>query len=208
MRQRCALVATSFWDERYGDDSFFYGTDPSDFLREQAHLLTSGADVLCLAEGEGRNAVFLAERGLRVTGVDGSAVGLEKARRLATERGVAIETVVADLGAWDLGDARWDAVVSIWTHLPEAVRASLHPRVARALRPGALLLLEHYHPRQIAYGTGGPSDPAMMTTLAELDASFPGWERLHAFEGERDVHEGKGHGGLSFVTQVVLRRPC
>lgn len=202
-----AMTTTSFWDERYGGDTFFYGTDPSDFLREHAHRLPAGGEVLCLAEGEGRNAVFLAGRGLRVTGVDASARGLDKARRLAADRGVAIDTVVADLGTWDLGDARWDAVVSIWAHLPEAVRAGLHPRIARAVRPGGLLVLEHYHPRQIAYRTGGPSDPTMMTTLAELDAAFFGWERVHAFEGERVVQEGEGHGGLSFVTQVVLRKP-
>ena len=83
-------------------------------------------------------------------------MGLEKARRLAAERQVSLETLVADLAAWDLGADRWDAVVSIWAHLPPEIRATLHPRIARATRPGGVLLLEHYHPRQISYGTGGP----------------------------------------------------
>jgi hypothetical protein len=134
-------------------------------------------------------------------------VGLAKAERLAAERGVALTTVVADLSVWDVGEARWDGVVSIWAHLPAPVRANLHPRLARGLRPGGVLLLEHYHPRQVAYGTGGPADPTMMLTLDELDAAFAGWTRLHTFEGERIVIEGSGHGGNSYVTQAILQKP-
>jgi hypothetical protein len=144
---------------------------------------------------------------MRVTGIDSSAVGLEKARRLAAERGVHLETVVADLATWELGNARWDGIVSIWAHLPAPLRATLHPRIARALRPGGILLLEHYHPRQLGYGTGGPPDPTMMLTLEELDAAFPEWIRLHTFEGERVVVEGNGHGGKSYVTQAILKKP-
>lgn len=195
------------WDERYGAETFMYGTEPNDFLREQVALLPKSGEVLCLAEGEGRNAVFLAQQGLHVTGVDGSAVGLAKAHKLAAARGVAIETQVADLSDWDLGDARWDVIVSIWAHLPAPLRASLHPRIARALRPGGVLVLEHYHPKQLAYKTGGPPDPTMMLTLDELTKSFPGWIHEHTFEGERDVQEGAGHSGRSFVTQARLRRP-
>ena len=195
------------WDARYGQDEFFYGTAPNTFLEEVAPRLPAGAEILCLAEGEGRNAVFLASLGHRVTAVDGSAVGLAKAARLAASRGTAIETVVADLETWDLGDARWDAVVSIWCHGPPAFRAGLHPKIARALRPGGVLILEHYHPSQVGRGTGGPPDPTWMPTLEELRASFPGWAEEHAVERERDVREGAGHAGPSAVVQVVLRRP-
>lgn len=201
------MSTPSFWDDRYGGGDFFYGTEPNDFLRERIGDLPPGGEVLCLAEGEGRNAVFLAMKGHRVTGVDGSSVGLAKAQRLATERGVRIETVVADLREWDLGSERWDAIVSIWAHLPEALRADLHPRIGRALRPAGVLLFEHYHPKQIAYGTGGPPDPTMMLTLEELDGAFAGWERIHGFEGERHVDEGGGHRGTSYVTQALMRRP-
>jgi SAM-dependent methyltransferase len=201
------MTTTEFWDHRYGGEEYVYGTDPSDFLAERCSVFAPGGEILCLADGEGRNGVFLATRGLRVTGVDSSAVGLAKAARLAAERGVQLETVLADLGKWDLGDARWDGVVSIWAHLPAEIRAALHPRLARALRPGGVLLLEHYHPRQIAYGTGGPSDPTLMLTLAELEAAFPDWLRLHTFEGERLVIEGNGHGGKSYVTQAILKKP-
>lgn len=201
------MLTPKFWDDRYSGAEYLYGTEPSDFLLERCSVLRAGGDVLCLADGEGRNGVFLATKGMRVTGVDSSAVGLAKAERLAAERGVPFTAVMADLSDWDLGEARWDAVVSIWAHLPVPVRTALHPRLARALRPGGVLLLEHYHPRQLGYGTGGPSDPTMMLTLGELHAAFPGWESVHAFEGERVVIEGNGHGGKSFVTQAILRKP-
>jgi SAM-dependent methyltransferase len=200
-------VTSDFWDERYGSPDYFYGTDPNDFLAAHYQALARGGDVLCLADGEGRNGVFLARQGMRVTSVDRSAIGLAKAQRLAAEHGVPLDTAVADLATWDVGDARWDGIVSIWAHLPAPIRASLHPRLARALRPGGVLLLEHYHPRQLSYGTGGPDDPTLMTTLAELDAAFPDWLRLHTFEGERIVSEGNPHGGKSYVTQAILRKP-
>ena len=199
---------SAFWDGRYGGGEYFYGTEPNDFLKERAGVFAKSGAVLCLADGEGRNGVFLATLGMRVTAVDMSPVGLEKATRLATDRGVAIETVVADLAAWDLGVDRWDGIVSIWAHLPVPVRAALHPKIARAVRPGGVLFFEHYHPKQIPYKTGGPPDPTMMLTLEELDRDFPDWERVHTFEGEREVHEGPGHGGLSYVTQAILRRPA
>ena len=162
--------------------------------------------MLCLAEGEGRNAVFLAERGFQVTGVDGSKVGLEKAKRLARERGVKLETIVADLREYDPGSARWDAIVSIWCHLPPDLRAALHPKLVTALAPGGVLLLEHYHPRQLEYRTGGPPDAKLLVTREELERDFASLSVLHAFEGERDVHEGSGHGGASYVTQLIARR--
>jgi SAM-dependent methyltransferase len=201
------MPTPELWDDRYAATEYLYGTEPSDFLAERYVALPAGGDILCLADGEGRNGVFLATKGLRVTGVDSSSVGLGKADRLAAERGVPLVTVVADLATWDLGEARWDGVVSIWAHLPAALRETLHPRLARALRPGGVLLLEHYHPRQLGYGTGGPADPTMMLTLEELDTAFAGWTRVHAFEGERMVVEGSGHGGKSYVTQAILKKP-
>jgi SAM-dependent methyltransferase len=201
------MLTPKFWDDRYSAAEYLYGTEPSDFVAERCSVLPAGGEILCLADGEGRNGVFLAKKGMRVTGVDSSAVGLAKAARLAADCKVPYTTTLADLSVWELGEARWDGVVSIWAHLPAPIRAALHPRLARALRPGGVLLLEHYHPRQIGYGTGGPPDPAMMLTLEELDAAFAGWSRVHAFEGERVVIEGNGHGGKSYVTQAILRKP-
>lgn len=195
------------WDDRYGGPSYLYGTEPNDFLRDQAAALPRSGPILSLAEGEGRNAVFLAGLGHMVTGVDGSAVGLAKARQLAVDRGVSVETIHGDLATFDLGEERWAGVVSIWCHLPGVIRSGLHARIARALRPGGVYLLEHYHPRQITYGTGGPPDPDFLVTLAELRSAFPGWTERHAFEGERVVHEGHLHEGVSYVTQWIGQRP-
>jgi SAM-dependent methyltransferase len=207
MLRGTTMLTPTFWDDRYTGAEYLYGTEPSDFLAERYSALPADGRVLCLADGEGRNGVFLATKGMHVTGVDSSAVGLAKAERLANEREVPYTTVLADLSVWDLGEESWDGVVSIWAHLPAPIRTSLHPRLARALRPGGILLLEHYHPRQIDYGTGGPSDPTMMLTLDELYDAFAGWKRLHTFEGERVVVEGSGHGGKSYVTQAILRKP-
>lgn len=201
------MAEKNSWDERYAGSDYVYGTEPNDFLKEKAAALPAHAEVLCVADGEGRNGVFLATLGHRVTSVDASARGLEKARTLAAERGVTLETTVADLEQYDLGEERWDAVVSIFCHLPQKLRETFHPRVARGLKRGGLLVLEHYHPNQIPFKTGGPPDPTMMMTLAELDRDFPGFERLHAVERERVVVEGKLHGGPSYVTQALLRKP-
>jgi SAM-dependent methyltransferase len=199
-------TAPNPWDQRYGDAAFVYGTEPNDFLREHVGALPEGP-ILSLAEGEGRNAVFLAEQGYAVTGVDGSAVGLAKAQTLASSRGVALATVVGDVTTFQVGEGAWAAVISIWCHLPSADRVGMHTRVARALRPGGVFLLEHYHPRQLEFRTGGPPDPDLMLTLAELRAAFPGWRELHAFEGERVVHEGRLHTGRSYVTQWIAEKP-
>lgn len=135
----------ALWNERYAEPFASYGTEPNDFLREVADRIPAGP-VLCLAEGEGRNAVFLAGRGHSVTAVDLSDVGLRNARELAARHGVTIETVVADLATYDFGSARWAGIVSIWAHVPAAVRAGLHAACAWALRPGGVFVLEAYTP--------------------------------------------------------------
>lgn len=196
------------WNQRYSEAGFAYGTEPNDFLAATAErYLPPKGEILCLAEGEGRNAVFLARLGFRVTGVDSSAVGLEKARGLAEQHGVDIRTVVADLGDFDLGVERWDGIVSIWCHMPAALRARLHRSAIAALRPGGVLLLEAYTPKQLAFKTGGPLTAELMMTLAAVREELCGLEFLEAEEKLREVHEGKYHHGLSAVLQIVARKP-
>ena len=194
------------WDERYGTSDFFYGTEPNDFLRAQLAAIPSGGDVLCLGEGEGRNAVFLAERGFRVVAVDQSAVGLRKAAQLAAARGVVIDTVVADLGTYRIEPSRWDGIVSIWCHVPRALRTAVHRQVVGGLKVGGALILEAYTPDQLRHGTGGPSDVDLLPTLVDLRSELDGLELIHGEERERVVHEGRGHSGLSAVVDVVARR--
>lgn len=196
----------TFWDERYASVDWAFGTEPNDFLREHAAQLPTGP-VLCIGDGEGRNGVHLASLGHEVTSVDLSEVGLAKARRLADEQGVTITTQVADLATFDAGEGRWAAVVSIFCHLPSAIRKVAYPRLASSLVPGGVFLLESYTPDQIGRGTGGPSDPDLMNEPAQLTQELAGLEVLHLWEGERDVVEGPFHSGRAAVVQYLGRRP-
>ena len=144
------------WDERYGTAGYFYGTEPNDFLRGHCAEIRHGGDVLCLAEGEGRNAVYLAQQGLHPLALDQSPVGLAKAVQLAAARGVQLDTLVANLADYQVEPGRWDGIVSIWCHLPSALRAVVHRQVVTGLKIGGVFLLEAYTPAQLAHGTGGP----------------------------------------------------
>ncbi|MCH8503323.1 MAG: class I SAM-dependent methyltransferase [Ectothiorhodospiraceae bacterium] len=195
------------WDERYDSEDYVYGTEPNAFLAAKAGRIPAGGRVLTLAEGEGRNAVFLAERGFRVTGVDASAVGLKKAARLARERGVNVTLEVRDLARADLGEDSWDGVVCIFAHLPPELRRDTHRRVVRALKPGGVLVLEAYTPDQLGRGTGGPPSAELMMTADTLRQEFEGLEIELLRECEREVVEGRGHTGTGAVVQLVARKP-
>lgn len=196
------------WDARYAEAGWAFGTEPNDFLREQARHLPAGGHVLCIAEGEGRNAVWLAQQGFHVTGIDVASIGLEKAQQLARERGVCITTVVADLASFELGSAAWDGIVSIFAHVPAAVRRRVHASVLTALKPGGVLLLEAYRPQQLERATGGPPDDERMLDLGRLRPELGTLEWLVAHEVERDVIEGRYHTGRASTVQLVARRPA
>ena len=197
----------NFWDQRFAEPGYKYGTEPNAFLIEQAARLAAPADVLVPGDGEGRNGVWLARQGHRVTAVDSSPVGLQKARELAATQGVTLTTVLADLGDWSPAPASFDAVVLIYTHLPGAIRRSAHRRLASGLRPGGWLILEAFHPAQLAHGSGGPKDPDMLYTPALLDADFRRPAGPGADLGWRNhLSEGPGHQGLAHVTRWVGRR--
>ncbi len=196
------------WDARYAEPGWAYGSEPNDFLREQAYRLPAAGRVLCLAEGQGRNAVHLASLGHRVTAVDLSPVGLARADALAASRGVPIRTVVADLADFPIEPLAWEGVVSIWVHVPPEVRVPLHRAVVAGLAPGGVLLLEAYTPRQLGRDTGGPSDPGRLMTLASLERELAGLEWELARELERDVVEGRYHSGRADVVQLVGRKPA
>ena len=194
------------WDERYATDEYLYGTEANAFLTSVIDRIPPGR-VLCLAEGEGRNAVWLAEQGRSVTAVDASPVGLDKARQLAAERGVHIDAVVADLADYPIPADHWDAIVSIFCHIRPDLRLDLHRRSVRGLRPGGVFVLEAYTPAQLRHRTGGPPNEAMLMTLAGLRQELAGLDFVHAVECEREVVEGRLHHGLGAVVQVVAVRP-
>jgi SAM-dependent methyltransferase len=198
---------STFWDERYGAEAFAYGTEPNDFLRANAGRLPKGR-VLCLAEGEGRNAAFLAGLGYTVTAVDFSAEGVKKTQRLAREKGVTVTAVHADLATWTAPDASFEGVVAIFAHLPPPVRRLVHGWVARALTPGGVFLLEAYSPAQLALNTGGPRDAAFLMTPASLREELQGLTIESAVEIEREVREGAFHTGRAATVQAIARRPA
>lgn len=192
------------WNERFAGDEFFYGTAPNDFLKEHAHHLTGR--ILSIAEGEGRNAVFMAQCGLQVLGVDGSSVGLEKAQRLACDAGVQIDTEVADLADYTPEPESFDGAVSIFAHVPSNIRVRLHQVVEQSLRIGGMVLLEGYSKAQAANDTGGPKNLDMLFDIDDIRQDFPNCEVVLAHTIEREVLEGSGHTGLASVVQFIARK--
>lgn len=198
------------WDERYSQPGYAFGTEPNDFLKANFARIPPGGRVLCLAEGEGRNAVFLAEQGYEVTGVDLSAVGLEKAQALAAERKVGITTIVADLAEFDPGVDAWDGVVSMSAHVPPEVRRALHARVVASLREGGVFILEGYTEKQLEMPSrGGPSAEhrELFYSLEAVTEELAPLEVLIGRETERIIEEGDHHRGGSAVLQLIAQKP-
>lgn len=200
----------AFWSGRYsaaGDD-YLFGTAPNKFLVSQAKRLQAGWKALSVADGEGRNSVFLAEEGLNVTAVEISPVGLHKARRLAVSRHVEVDFVQADLLTWNWPEAAFDVVAAIFVQfVGPAERKVLFDRIRRAVKPGGLLLMQGYTPQQLDYRTGGPSSVENLYTPELLRGEFSGWEFLEFREHEDMLDEGLGHKGHSALIDLVARRP-
>ncbi len=190
------------WDERFSEPGYAYGTEPNGFLASVADRIPEGR-VLCLAEGEGRNAVFLAGLGYNVTAVDTSKVGLAKADALAADRGVAISTIQADLADFDIEPDAWQGIVSIFSHLPPVIRAALHERCLRGLAPGGAFVLEGFTPRQLELRTGGPRTRELLMELDVIRQELPGLRFEIAREVERPVVEGNYHKGKAAVVQIL-----
>ncbi|SHI90102.1 Methyltransferase domain-containing protein [Tessaracoccus bendigoensis DSM 12906] len=203
-------MTSEFWDERYSHPNFVFGYRPNDFLKAQAGFLRSAGRVLCLGDGEGRNGVWLAERGHDVVSLDFSRVALAKAEALAGQRGVTIEARLADLADWvDEPDPirPWDAVVMIFVHLEPQLRRRVVETATRQCAPGAKLILEAYTPAQPALHSGGPTDPEVLVTREDLLAEWRGWH-LDVRLVERRIFEGMAHQGLGSVVQAIgMRRP-
>ncbi|MEP1446716.1 MAG: methyltransferase domain-containing protein [Paraglaciecola sp.] len=193
------------WDERYKLAGYAYGTEPNDFLRENIAVLPKGK-ILCLAEGEGRNAVFLAKHGYQVTAVDSSIVGLQKAQNLAIENAVSIECVHADLCEFELGSQQWDGVVSIFCPLLTEQRVAVHTKVAQGLKSSGVFLTEAYTPKQVQFASGGGDCTDTMQSKTSLLREFPTLEFMYLLELEREVVEGSYHTGLASVVQAIGRK--
>lgn len=192
------------WNERFSANEYAYGTAPNSFLVEHSNQLLD--PVLSIAEGEGRNAVYLAEQGLTVHGVDGSQAGLEKAQRLANDREVTISTELADLAEYVPPSDKFRSVVSIFAHLPSSIRSQLYARLTQALKAGSIFLLEAYSENQVGRGTGGPRDLDLLMTCEKVSKELSGFEPMLLQETVRDVTEGIYHTGPASVIQFVGRK--
>ena len=201
--------ATTDWNERFSTEGYVFGRAPAQFLTRQAALMPEGAEVLCVADGEGRNAVFLAGEGHRVTAFDVAPAALEKARALAEESGVEADFHQAGIEDWDWGRG-FDVVAGIFVQFvgPPEKRGFLQ-NMGRAVRPGGLLMLHGYVPRQReeGYRTGGPRDVANLYTVEELRLVYAGWEVLAAEDYDAELEEGEGHKGPSALVDFVARKP-
>lgn len=197
----------AMWDRRYAADEDLFGEAPNDFLVETESLIPRSGSVLCLGDGDGRNGVWLAARGHRVTSVDLSPVAVRSAHRRAEQTGVEISARVADLAEWvetPAAEGPWDAIVSIFCHLPPPVRQRVSWALAPRLSEHGVLVLESYTPDQLGRGTGGPPVAELMMTSDLVRQDWPGLD-LWAVEVEREVNEGPAHHGLASVLQVVGR---
>lgn len=197
---------SQFWDERYGVEGFAFGEQPNDFLVEVEPMLVKG-NTLMLGDGEGRNGVWMAQQGHRIVTVDLSAVGVAKAKELAEQRGVVIDARVADLDTFDMGDEKWDNIVSIFCHEPSELRHRVHANVRAALRPGGRFVLESYNAANIGRGVGGPQSDDITVELKELESDFAGWSWEVHREVDRQIVEGQFHAGQSSTVQFIAVKP-
>jgi cyclopropane fatty-acyl-phospholipid synthase-like methyltransferase len=192
-----------FWNERFGEPGFMYGDQPNDFLKANALTLKPGGKILCLAEGEGRNAVYLATQGFDVTCVDFSESGLKKTQKLSESHGVSVCTVCADLHHFNIEHEAWDGIVMIFGHFNEGLRASLYERMRAGLKPGGTLLMEVYTKEQLSFGTGGPKSIEYLYDKKELEAAFAEFSSVSIQEVTREIKEGAFHNGMSATVQVL-----
>lgn len=191
------------WDEKFSCEEYVYGEEPNEFLVSVVDRIPAHSEVLSLCEGEGRNAVFLAKKGHKVTAVDSSSVGLEKARRLAFKNSVKINTVLSDVSLYEVGEDKWDAVVSIFGHLQPEIRQKVHRAIVKGLRRNGVFILEAYSPRQLEYGTGGPKDPMLLYEIEDLKEDLKGLEFEIERETVREIYEGILHKGKGAVVQIL-----
>ena len=197
----------AFWNDRYASEDYLFGTQPNAFLAREAHRLTPKSKVLAVADGEGRNSVFLAHHGHRVVATDISQRALDKAQGLAERRGVAVEYLQADLADWDWPHETFDAVVGIFVQFAgPAVRRKMFEGFRRALRPGGMVFLHGYREEQITYGTGGPPTVENLYTVRALLDTFSDWDIQHLDSYDAEIFEGSGHSGMSALVDLIARK--
>ena len=195
------------WNRRFAEAGYLFGTAPNEWLREHAAVWTPGQRVLSVADGEGRNSVWLARQGLLVDAFDLSEVGVAKARRLAASAGVAVQFAVSDCDTYPWPRDAYDGVAAIFVQFADpALRGRLFANVKRTLKPGGTLVLQGYTPKQLDYKTGGPPHASHLYTEALLRDAFADFDVMELREYEAELAEGSGHRGRSALIGMVARR--
>ncbi|MHC0054352.1 SAM-dependent methyltransferase [Actibacterium sp. D379-3] len=195
------------WNERFAGQGYVFGTEPAAFLRRAGPWLVPGQTALSVADGEGRNSVWLAQQGLRVTAMDGAPNAVAKARALAAARDVSVDFQVGDIAEWDWGAVQYDVVVAVFIQFAgPALRDRIFAGLDRALKPGGLLLLHGYAPRQVGYGTGGPPMVENMYTTDLLAARFAGYDIHRLADYDAELAEGTAHSGTSALIDLIATK--
>jgi len=194
------------WDERFAQAEPIYGEQPNAYLRAQAHRLTPGCKILVPGDGYGRNGIWLARQGFQVTTVDLSPVGVARARKSAQAAGLAMSIEEADLATWTWAVSEFDAVASIFIHLPPDLRPQIHAQMLSALKPGGLLIIEAFTPAQLRHSSGGPKQLELLYTAEILRKDFAEAKELELLEVEIDLDEGRMHRGPAAVVHGVFRK--
>ncbi len=200
--------ARAFWDTRFATETYIFGTEPNAFLTSHQALFEPGRRVLAVADGEGRNGVWLAQQGCEVLSVDISPLGIEKARKLAEIRGVSVRFECADLMRWRWPRSEFDAVVCIFIQFASpAERKVLFDGFWTALKPGGVVLMEGYGVKQLQYSSGGPGKLENLYTVDMLCEAFANWEIESVREYEAVLDEGPRHSGMAALVDLVARKP-
>jgi SAM-dependent methyltransferase len=195
------------WEARYSVPDYIFGKEPNYFLAKSKHLLPKSGRALAVADGEGRNSVWLAEQGFDVHAIDFSPAGQHKARALARERGVNVTFELVDAHTWAYPEAAYDVVCEIFTQFSSpAERALKWAGMRKALKPGGLLIIQGYTPKQLACGTGGPKELDQMYTKPMLEKAFAGFQDMVVTEEELEMNEGTRHSGMSAVIGLTCRK--
>jgi cyclopropane fatty-acyl-phospholipid synthase-like methyltransferase len=195
------------WEGRYGVPDYIFGKKPNYFLASCKALLPASGKALAVADGEGRNGVWLAEQGLDVLSIDFSPSAQQKAQKLAKERGLTIAFERADVHAWRYPEAAFDVVVEIFTQFSSPADRSLKwAGMRKTLKPGGLMIIQGYTPKQLQYRTGGPPEIENLYTRPMLEEAFRGFRNVKIVEEELEMHEGTAHGGMSAVINFTARK--
>jgi cyclopropane fatty-acyl-phospholipid synthase-like methyltransferase len=196
------------WDARFSSDEYIFGTEPNVWLAQHADLFKPGMRVLAVADGEGRNSVWMAKQGLQVDAFDISPVGIEKAKKLARQQGVEVNFSIHGVEdyPWSTGD--YDAVVAIFIQFADPeTRSTLFKRMKSALKPDGVILLQGYTPKQLDYKTGGPPNLSHLYTEDLLQEAFGDLDISELLAYEQVLTEGTQHHGQSALIGMVARKP-